>query len=88
MGESSQQDFASFDRVKEAALFLKQRLPASLQNPRVAIVCGSGLGGLVHTIGDTPRAEYDYSSIPHFPRLTGKFHYVKTICVYSRVVTK
>lgn len=77
MGELSPQNFASFDRVDEAASFLKQRLPASLQNPRVAIVCGSGLGGLIHTIGDTPRAEYDYSSIPHFPRLTGKSHQVK-----------
>lgn len=66
------QNISSFERVKEAATFLKERLPDSLRSPRVGIVCGTGLGGLVHTIGDTPRAEYDYSSIPHFPQLTGK----------------
>lgn len=70
----SELNIASFERVNETASFLKERLPASLQIPRVAIVCGTGLGGLVHTIGDTPRAEYDYSSIPNFPQLTGKSH--------------
>lgn len=62
-----------FEQANEAASFLKHRLPVSLQSPRVAVVCGSGLGGLAHTIHDRPRAEYGYSSIPHFPHLTGMF---------------
>ena len=66
------QNISSFERVNEAASYIKERLPLSLQSPRVAIVCGTGLGGLVHTVGDTPRVEYDYSSIPYFPQLTGK----------------
>lgn len=66
------QNISSFERVNEAASYIKERLPSSLRSPRVAIVCGTGLGGLVHTVGDTPRVEYDYSSIPHFPQLTGK----------------
>lgn len=66
------QNISSFERVNEAASYIKECLPSSLQSPRVAIVCGTGLGGLVHTVGDTPRVEYDYSSIPHFPQLTGE----------------
>ena len=73
MAEISQ-NTSSFERVNEVASFLKERLPAPLRRPHVAIVCGTGLGGLVHTIEDAPRVEFDYSSIPHFPHLTGKFH--------------
>lgn len=73
------QNISSFERVNEAASYLKERLPPSLQNPRVAIVCGTGLGGLVHTIGNTHRAEYDYSSIPHFPQLTVTGHMGKLV---------
>lgn len=61
-----------FEQATEAASSLKNRLPIELQNPRVAIVCGSGLGGLGDSVHDQPRAEYDYPSIPHFPHLTGK----------------
>ena len=61
-----------FDQAKEAVSYLEQRLPARLARPQVAIVCGSGLGGLADTIHDTPKVEYDYTSIPNFPRLTGK----------------
>ena len=78
----SELNIASFERVSETVSFLKERLPVSLQNPRVAIVCGTGLGGLIHTIGDTPRAEYDYSSVPNFPRLTGKSHQVNLLLEY------
>lgn len=61
-----------FEKAKEAVRFLKKDLPESLQNPRVAIVCGSGLGGLADTVHGTLRAEYEYSAIPHFPCPTGK----------------
>ncbi|BCR89075.1 purine-nucleoside phosphorylase [Aspergillus chevalieri] len=73
------QNISSFERVNEAASYIKECLPSSLQSPRVAIVCGTGLGGLVHTVGDTPRVEYDYSSIPHFPQLTVAGHAGKLV---------
>lgn len=60
-----------FEQANEAASFLKHRLPAFLQCPCVAIICGSGLGGLADTIHNQPRAEFKYSEIPHFPHLTG-----------------
>lgn len=61
-----------YEEAVEAFSFLKERLPETLQHPRVAVICGSGLGGLANTIHDEPRAEFEYSSIPHFPCLTGK----------------
>ncbi|KAE8348224.1 nucleoside phosphorylase domain-containing protein [Aspergillus coremiiformis] len=72
-------DLSSLEQVREAFLFLSERLPASLQKPRVAIVCGSGLGGLATTIRNMPRAEFDYSSIPHFPCLTVAGHAGKLV---------
>lgn len=68
----AQPDMSLFERAKQAASFLKGRLPEDLRTPKVAIVCGSGLGGLADTVHAELRAEYDYSSIPYFPRPTGK----------------
>jgi purine-nucleoside phosphorylase len=64
-------DLSSFQRANEAVAHLRNTLPEGLQKPQVAIVCGSGLGGLADTIHTELRAEYDYGSIPHFPRSTG-----------------
>lgn len=64
---------SSFERATEAVSFLTKDLPKGLQKPQVAIVCGSGLGGLAETVQAEPRAEFDYASIPHFPRSTGDF---------------
>ncbi|PYH48303.1 purine-nucleoside phosphorylase [Aspergillus saccharolyticus JOP 1030-1] len=63
-----------YEQAEEAAIFLRARLPGPLQAPRVAIICGSGLGGLADTIDDQPRAEFDYTSVPHFPHLTVAGH--------------
>jgi purine-nucleoside phosphorylase len=77
---------SSYQQAEQAVQSLKDRLPAELQSPRVAIVCGSGLGGLADSIRDHPRAEYDYGSIPHFPKLTGKSWRLplawKDLCTY------
>lgn len=61
-----------YQRANEAVHFIKRQLPSSLQAPRVAIICGSGLGGLASTIDDQLRVEIDYCDIPHFPNLTGQ----------------
>ncbi|RMJ27650.1 hypothetical protein PHISP_01502 [Aspergillus sp. HF37] len=68
-----------FGKAHEATTFLRQRLPAELQKPRVAIICGSGLGGLADAIHGQPRAEFDYPSIPHFPHLTVSGHAGKLV---------
>lgn len=69
-------DPSTFQRASEAAGYLQSRLPSGLRTPQVAIVCGSGLGGLAGTVDAHSKVEHDYASIPHFPRLTGEllFH--------------
>ncbi|KKK25076.1 purine nucleoside phosphorylase I, inosine and guanosine-specific [Aspergillus rambellii] len=69
----------SFEQANEAHDFIKKQLPAPLQAPRVAIICGSGLGGLERTIHNELRVEIDYSSIPHFPHLTVPGHAGKLV---------
>lgn len=69
---ASQTTPSVFARATEVAAYLRSAIPSELQHPRVAIVCGSGLGGLQHTIGVTPRHEFPYESIPHFPVSTGE----------------
>ena len=39
------------------------------QQPRVAMICGSGLGGLINRL--TQAQTFDYSEIPNFPESTG-----------------
>ncbi|OOF91063.1 hypothetical protein ASPCADRAFT_211305 [Aspergillus carbonarius ITEM 5010] len=69
----------SFQQASETFSFLRDRLPESLKSPQVAIVCGSGLGGLANTIHRLPRVEFDYASIPHFPRSTVAGHAGKLV---------
>ena len=61
-----------FQRATETALYLRVALPDILQHPKVAIVCGSGLGGLTETIHPEPRLETAYANIPNFPQSTGE----------------
>ncbi|RDW59272.1 purine-nucleoside phosphorylase [Aspergillus mulundensis] len=70
---------SAFEKTNEASHYIKKLLPESLQAPRIAIVCGSGLGGLANTIDGAPRVEIDYSDIPHFPRLTVSGHAGKLV---------
>lgn len=57
--------------LEGAVKLIQDRIPASLQRPRVAIVCGSGLS----TLGETIRGRVDlpYTSIPGFTSSTGVY---------------
>lgn len=44
---------------EETANFLRSKLPSELSRPKVAIVCGSGLGGLASTLTE-PLISFDY----------------------------
>ena len=59
-------------RIVEAAHALKDQLPGGLEPPRVAIVLGSGLGGLADRLTDASTVPYNL--IPHFPRPTVAGH--------------
>lgn len=56
----------------EAYDYLQGQIPAELQSPTIAIICGSGLGGLSKAVQPHPKYEVDYENIPHFPEGKGK----------------
>jgi purine-nucleoside phosphorylase len=62
-----------YDRAAFTVDTLRKGLPVGLQNPKVAIVCGSGLGGLADTVDVSPKAEIPYDKVPGFPVSTGMF---------------
>ena len=57
----------SFDVSIDA---IKSALPANLQSPRVGIICGSGLSGLVNVFRDVVLVPYE--NIPGFSKSTGR----------------
>jgi hypothetical protein len=67
----------AYARATKTANYVRSQLPESLQKPQVAIVCGSGLGGLADTIEAEPKVELSYGSIVNFPQSTGKCIHVK-----------
>ena len=62
----------AYARASVTAKYVRSQLPEALQNPKVAIVCGSGLGGLADTIEPEPKVELAYGTIPNFPQSTGE----------------
>jgi purine-nucleoside phosphorylase len=60
-----------FARATETAKSLQNELPEELRSPKVAIVCGSGLGGLQHTINPGVKFEKLYAEIPNWAKSTG-----------------
>lgn len=43
--------------------------------PKIAIICGSGLGAIAELVED--KIVLPYTDIPEFPRSTGKFFFLK-----------
>ncbi|KXT13694.1 hypothetical protein AC579_8125 [Pseudocercospora musae] len=62
-----------FERATETADFVRAKLPEHLKRPRVAIVCGSGLGGLARTVNEGTET-WDYKDVPNFPLSTVPGH--------------
>ncbi len=58
--------FYTYERVQEVVAFIQKTVPTK---PEIAIICGSGLGGLGELIIN--KIVMPYSDIPHFPRSTG-----------------
>jgi len=57
--------FYTYERVQEIVTFIQNIVPTK---PEVAIICGSGLGGLAELIVD--KIVLPYADIPHFPKST------------------
>ena len=58
--------FYTYERVQEIVEFIQKLISTK---PEVAIICGSGLGGLAELIIN--KIVIPYSDIPHFPKSTG-----------------
>jgi purine-nucleoside phosphorylase len=62
-----------FAQAESAIFYLRPLLPEALQRPRIAVICGSGLGGLADALDEkSERCEFEYGDIPHFPVSTGE----------------
>ncbi|XP_037982559.1 purine nucleoside phosphorylase [Motacilla alba alba] len=59
----------SYEACAEAARWLRAQFR---EPPRVALVCGSGLGALAQELREAQ--SFDYRDIPHFPRSTVQGH--------------
>ncbi|OLL25328.1 putative purine nucleoside phosphorylase [Neolecta irregularis DAH-3] len=66
-------------RALETADFLKNSLPDAVKTPRVGIICGSGLGGLVNALSAESRVQIAYSAIPNFAISTVQGHASKLV---------
>lgn len=56
----------TYEDCKNTAEWL---LSHTKHRPQVAVICGSGLGGLTNQLTQTQA--FDYSEIPNFPQSTG-----------------
>ncbi|CDS12591.1 hypothetical protein LRAMOSA04777 [Lichtheimia ramosa] len=65
-----------------SAEYLKQRIPEHFKEARLAIICGSGLGGLVDTIEQSSKIEIPYNEIPGFVTSTVAGHSGKLVWGY------
>jgi len=68
-----------YKRASATAELLQKLLPEALQSPKIAIVCGSGLGGLAETIHSSPKLELPYEQVPGFPVSTVVGHAGKLV---------
>jgi purine-nucleoside phosphorylase len=64
-----------YEQVQEAAQFVRTRWSGK---PRVGIILGTGLGGLVEDI--EAEAQLAYNDIPHFPHSTAPSHKGELVC--------
>ncbi|KAG0349141.1 hypothetical protein BG004_001565 [Podila humilis] len=68
---------ATMKDLHAALGYLTTGLPESLSKPKVGIVCGSGLGGLVNVMRE--KVEFSYSGIPGFVNSTVAGHAGKLV---------
>lgn len=59
-----------YEQATEAASHIQTLLPIPIQKPAIAVICGSGLGGLANILAEGAQ-EIHYADIPYFPRSTG-----------------
>jgi len=72
MTENDKQKSELYSKAIQAVNYIRSQIQdATLQSPRVAIVCGSGQGGLVDMLESNTAVSISYSDIPNFAKTTG-----------------
>ncbi|KAK9472789.1 nucleoside phosphorylase domain-containing protein [Dipodascopsis tothii] len=66
-------------KATESVAYIQSRLPAELQKPKVAVICGSGLQNLASALDPSPLVEIPFADIPHFPVTTVVGHAGKLV---------
>lgn len=61
-------DHYTYDQIEAIAKLVQSKSPDV--RPEIAIICGTGLGGLADLVDS--KTEIAYEEIPSFPRSTGK----------------
>lgn len=69
----------------EALHYLKGQIPSELDRPTIAIICGSGLGGLADLVLPQLHQEVQYRDIPHFPTGQGTYIWTKSYVFFTHV---
>ena len=64
-----------YGQIQEAVAAIRKKWPG---RPHAGIILGTGLGALAEEI--TIEAEFDYETIPHFPRSTAVTHRGRLLC--------
>ncbi|MCA9140687.1 MAG: purine-nucleoside phosphorylase [Planctomycetales bacterium] len=70
-----------YEKIEDATKVIQSAFP---ETPKVAIVLGTGLGGLVDQID--VKISIDYGEIPHFPTSTATSHRGRLVCGHLRSV--
>jgi len=79
----------TYDHLMESANHIKSR---TTLRPKIAIICGSGLGSLAECLDE--KTDFPYEEIPHFPQSTvpghagklvvGKMGAIPVVCMQGR----
>ncbi|KAK9464919.1 nucleoside phosphorylase domain-containing protein [Lipomyces arxii] len=97
MSESSESDIDTTltERATVVVDYIRDRVPAELHKPQVAVICGSGLHHLADALTASPQAEIAFSDLPYFPLTTvdghagklvfGYFGHVPAVCMVGRI---
>ncbi len=64
-----------YDKIKDAAATIRDQFKTA---PKVGIILGTGLGGIVEEI--EVEASIEYGDIPHFPKSTATSHRGRLVC--------
>lgn len=63
----------TYENASKAADYIKKLYPLGFDFPKVAIICGTGLGGIANIIDPSSIVEIPYKDIPGFMVSTGEY---------------